>query len=419
MNSINKIQSAIVGVMMMMMGISVTGQHQTGSPYSMFGVGTINPGGDVAAMSMGGAGFALPSQNRINLLNPASLTGIDTLAFLMNAQLGGYMSRYGTSASTQNASDANFDAVSFAFRIKPWWGCAFGLNTYSHIGYTVSSTNDIHGSFSTYSNQYKGSGGVTRLQLSNGFRLAKGLSVGIETSLLWGQLVSTETSQFSSISGQDISNERTYHLSNFYFSGGLQYQLDIDTKNTLMLGLVANAKTTLATSYNQMIASSGGEQYVNKDDRAADYQLPVGGGLGFAYRYNNTWTLAVDGLFGQWSDVDKDMRYAKYTDSYGVNAGLEYAPQKNAFQSVFYRMKYRAGLFYRNTYLNISGNDIVERGFSAGISIPMRNVRNAIHLGYEYKLLGTQSAGLIQEQVNTVKIGMLLSETWFFKSKFE
>ena len=38
---------------------------------------------------------------------------------------------------------------------------------------------------------------------------------------------------------------------------------------------------------------------------------------------------------------------------------------------------------------------------------------------YEYKLLGTHNNGLIKEQVNTIKLGLLLSENWFYKSKFE
>ena len=406
-------------VMFVMCTQVLVAQHQTSSPYSMFGVGVVNQGGDVTSSAMGGVGIALPSQTRINTLNPASLSAIDSLTFLMDAQLVGFKSEYGTSSATQQTSDANFDAISFAFRVKPWWGCAFGMNSYSQTGYEFNTSSYILGSMSTYQTVYQGSGGLTRFNFSNGFRLFNGLSVGIDASYIWGQLVATETGDFTSISGESMINERTYHLNNFHLSGGLQYQLALGNNNRLFLGAVANTKTRLATGYNQAITGSGGTEYVNKDYRANDYELPAGWGAGVALNYHRSWTFAVDYRFSKWSDVANTMRYAKYTDSYGLNGGVEFAPQKNSYQSILNRMKYRAGAFYRDTYLKIKDNDIIERGFSLGLSVPLRQSKNAINIAYEYKLLGTHDNGLIKEQVNTIKLGLLLSENWFYKSKFE
>lgn len=391
--------------------------QNSSSPYSMFGLGSFDQAGDIKSAGMGGVGIALPSSHGPNSTNPASLTGLDSMLFYIDIQTKGNFANYSTSFKKQRTFDSNFDQISFALKAAKWWGTSFGISSLSQSNYSIWSEKYILGTQTKYDVLYEGEGGLSKAFWGNSWNIAKGLSAGLNISVVWGNLTSNETSTFTYLNGESISNIKTYHLNNFVWDAGLQYQFKLND-NQVSLGAVYQPKTTLLTDFSQEI--SGNSTYYTTDNSATNYQLPetFGAGIGLL-TLKNSLSVAADFNLERWSQASNPIKYAQLNDAYRVSAGIEYVPQKNSYVSLVNRIMYRAGAFMGDTYLSINGQTIKQKGFSAGIGVPLRQRRNYINISYQYSISGTKTAGLIQETNHAFKLGLSLSENWFFKSTFD
>lgn len=389
--------------------------QSTTSPYSMYGLGNFAPKGDIRASAMGGAGMALTPVSGLGNLNPASSAYLDSMLFFIDFQTKGNSTSYSTKSQTERAFDSSFDNLSFGFKAARWWGTGFGLASMSQTNYEISAQKFLLGEQSKYDVLYEGNGGLSKVYWTNGFRF-KNLSLGVNANYVWGNLESKETSTFSLINGETMVNTKTYHLNNLVWDLGLQYHLKLG-KNKLSIGATYQPKTTLLTSFTREI--TGNYTYYTDDRAATDYQLPesFGGGLGLTF--GKALTFAADFKLEKWSEAANPVKYASLNDATSLQAGVEYTPQSNQYRNVFNRMMYRAGVYMGDTYLTLQGNTIAQRGFSVGVGIPLHQRRNFINISYQYGITGTQSSGLIKETCQTIKLGLSLSENWFFKSTFD
>jgi len=385
----------------------------------MFGIGNINPPGDIRTAGMGNTGIALPSNNGLNSTNPASFTTLDSLTFYMNMQVQGLYTNFNSANKSQNSFDINFDQFSFGFKGASWWGCSVGLSPYSSVGYNITSPNDLIGTAYEYDVKYQGSGGLSRIYIDNAFRLFKGFSVGANVSYLWGNITRTETSYFDQINGETIINEKKYTAGNIMVEGGFQYGFNIGKKHTFYTGATYSPATKLSTNYAQSIESDGGTSYYTEEKDAVPYEIPMRYGAGIGYSFNKIFTLGMDYKYENWENVSTPVNYAQLNDSKLYSIGAEYAPNKNMYASLFNRMKYRAGFSAGDTYLTIADKNIKQIGFSAGLGIPLKQFRNYVNISYQYNHIGSSTGNMVEENQHTIKLGILLCETWFFKSKFE
>lgn len=405
--------SLLVGALMPCVGAAA---QSSGSPYSMFGLGNFNAKGDVRSYGMGGAGMALASENSLGNLNVASLTGLDSMLFFIDLQAKANYTQYSTSQMSESNTDSNFENISFGFKVAPYWGLTFGISSLSNTDYNIRYSNYILGTLSTYDILFQGKGGLSKIYWGNGWRLAKGLSVGLNLSYVWGSLSTYKTSTFSTINGESIENQTTYYLKNLVWDAGIQYQHQWNN-NSVSIGVTYQPKTSLLANYKQSIV--GNSTYFTDEGDVENYELPetIGGGIGF--NINKSITFAADYTLERWSNASNPIRYAGTNDAYSIKTGIEYAPQKNVYNSIFNRMHYRVGANMGDTYLKVNGTTISYKSISAGLGIPLRQKRNYINIGYQYTDVGTESAGLIKEASHTIKLGLSLSENWFFKSKFD
>jgi hypothetical protein len=406
-------------ILIVLLGINnivAKAQNNTNSPYSMFGLGLVNSSGDSRSFGMGGTGIAMPSQEGMNTLNPASLGSLDSLAFYINFQLKSDYSTISSSNQTASSFNTNFENMSFGFKANKWWGVGFGLTSFSNIGYSIITNEYLFGTDQKYNMLYEGAGGISDVYLTNSFRLTKNFSAGVDASFLWGSIISKETADYSNLNGTKITNTRTYHLNNIHLKYGLQYH-GLISSTAIFAGATYSRRTNLYTTYDQTIVYNKYELY-NKMEPTNDYLVPNKLGVGLGLAFKKSWTVAADYQFDNWDGLSRPYQNAKTKDAQKFSAGIEYAPYKNQFSSIFNRMKYRAGAFMNDTYLSINNYDLQEKGFSVGVSIPMRQLHNSISVSYQYKVIGTTSNGLLKETHNTIKIGFIWCEDWFSKSKF-
>nr|WP_321412426.1 hypothetical protein [uncultured Carboxylicivirga sp.] len=407
----------IFAICISLLSIPAFSQNNTASPYSMYGVGNIEYKGDVTNMGMGHTGLALPSSNYINTISAASLSKMDSLTMLFNLQAKASLSTFESSSQKQSNFNSNINGISMAFKVNPSWGMAITISPYSNVGYNIQSEKDMIGTNTTYPVTYTGEGGIYELGWSNGVELFKNFSLGLKSSLLWGNIDIIEKSEYPYILGQTIYNEHSYHVSNFNLEYSFQYYIPIH-KYTLSFGGNYMSETSLNTWFKQRVYTDGDYEYYSEKTNADNLFLPTSYGGGIALQKEQNWIVAFDYHKGDWSNINLANTTNKTRDTQQFNFGIQYSPQRNIHRSIFKRMQYRIGAFYADNYLKIKDVELSEKGITAGFTIPMKN-QSLLNFGYEYKVGGSLKNGLVKENFHSIKLGLTFNESWFRKSVFQ
>ena len=394
------------------------------SPYSRFGLGILSDQSLGVNRQMGGLGYAMHDMRYINLLNPASLTRVDTLTMLFDAGFSLQNVNFEENGKKINAHNGSFDYVAMAFRLRKGLGMSFGFLPYSNVGYSFSSKNininDNAGNNSSYTEGYNGTGGIYQPYIALGWAPIGNLSVGIMASYIYGDITHKVSTTFDDTNIRSRMRNYNIDLSSYKVDLGIQYDLELSKKSGLTLGLVyslghdlnANANLIEQTLQNGTIQSSDTTKI--KDG----FKLPHTMGLGAMYNRGN-WKFGADYTYQAWGASDF-FGESKGADRSKVSLGAEFSPNK-IYGNIFQKMTYRAGMYYAQPYTQVNGNDGCEEfGISAGISVPIinsHNNRSSLHISGQSIIIEPKSSGMISETYLRINIGITFNESWFNKMK--
>lgn len=410
---VQRIKTQYIFILLLILPFQLYSQTTYPSAYSSFGIGTISNGDAVKNKALGGSGVALKTNNFINTLNPASLTGIDSLNMLIDLGLTTSYIGYQTNEGDGNAFSGNLNNISLAFKSSPFSYTSFGISQVSSVSYNIDA--------SAYVDQieidkdYEGDGGVNEVYLSNAVSPFKNLSLGLKASYLFGYIQTSETYYSSYIGGSVIIDYDDY-VKQFTIEPGIQYSFKI--KNSEFgIGATYRPEVNFVTeSEINTYASSGASisEEIDEDDED-DYKMPetIRGGLSWN---NKGLTLAADYRFMQWSSVYYSASAAELKDSHRISGGAQYQNMNTTKASP---ILYQMGGYYEDSYIKVEGNVIIDYGINAGISIPMRNSRSYFNVGLNYGRRGTRGGDIITEKYYGMNLSLSIVEFWFMKSKFE
>ena len=116
------------------------GTYSGFSPYSIYGIGQLHPGGTSWNRGMGGVGIAARNRRFININNPASVTARDTLSFMTDF---GLMSKFSLfSEGDKQALNTTVNIDNFAISFPMWNHTAMmvGIHPLSDVGYKITSS---------------------------------------------------------------------------------------------------------------------------------------------------------------------------------------------------------------------------------------------------------------------------------------
>ncbi len=200
----------------------LTAQNTTNSPTSMFGLGELSTGEGGMYAGLGGAGIALRSTNFLNAANPASLTELTGQHFVIDAGIMGAYQSYTQTGATNHSVTGNLNNLSIGCKIRPHWYGAVFLAPVSSAGYAITLEQDVAGTTSsTVSSLFEGTGGLSKMGISNAFLFGKRLSVGINISYVTGTITQSEMQGSAT---EEISSYK--HA--FYADLGIQYKWNLD-----------------------------------------------------------------------------------------------------------------------------------------------------------------------------------------------
>lgn len=418
-NTGKKALSTLLLASALICGTEATAQNSTSSPYSRYGIGVLNQKEDVAAAALGHSGIALAPSEWLNISNPAGINNLDSLSFYFNINLKGFYAREQAGYEKASIYSANIDGISLGFRGRKWLAFAIGYQPFSSVGYRIDEMKKIVGSGEEYLIEYKGSGGLSQAYFNAALTLFKHWSIGGNFSVLWGTIEKLETSYFSNaIGGEDIYNQRKYQANNIYWEVGTQFDFNIG-ENNFRFGATYAPEIWLHTSYDQIVYNDVSRELFTDDSTPDRFRVPRMYGAGFTFT-RKKFLGTVECKISEWGNIT-DTKFrdkAVFRDTYTVSGGVQYSPGKPG-DPFYKRMRYRVGYFYGRDYIDLQELDLKQSGFTMGLTVPIGNSMNGITISYEHQKRGNQSKGMIEERVNTIKLGFNIREIWFMKRKFD
>lgn len=432
----------LVLVFIAVFAIQSYGQKGTASPYSFYGIGSLNFKGTVENRSMGGLSIYTDSIH-VNLRNPASYGG-ENLAMWGNEGRPIKFSIGGTYNSTNLKSDTSkgsttSSTMSYLALAIPIGKLGFGVGImpYTSVGYKLESLNDD----GNLENRFQGEGGVNKVFLGVGYQLTKGLSVGANFYYDFGNIQnSTIAFQYDDgipIQRQSRENNRS-DVSGVSFNLGVTYKVKLNDRLELVSGLTYTPESSLDSNNERSFStinynvSTGQEFPLNTIDENlealgladTDLILPSKLSFGLGIGQVRSWFLGAEYVTvktSSFSNILYSSADTSYEDASKISLGGFFIPQYNSFSSFLKRSVYRAGARYEKTGLVINNESINEFGISFGVGLPVGEARllSNANFGFEIGKRGTTNSNLIQEDFINFQISLSLNDRWFQKRRFQ
>jgi hypothetical protein len=416
MNRIKTTSSAFF-VLVFLIPFLSTGQNNTSSPYSKFGIGDLSSVGYGRNLALGGTGFGIRDLNLLNLKNPASLTAIDSMNFLFEMGVHGMMTLSSSVDHNETYWDGNLSHIAMGHRYTNWLMGAYGLMPYSNIGYHMVTTKSLEGEEGFLYTDWQGTGGINKLFYSLGLKISKNFSLGGEIAYYYGPISESRTTR-----ALVQYNNPTLYYSNtryqgFSYKGAFQFSADLDKKGTsINLGGTFSPGEKLWGKSEILIQQQYGDAGIDSmhysEGRATPIYMPMNYGAGLAFTLKGKYMLAADYEVSNWDAVNQDQTYVNQTI---YSLGFERLPQNKL--KYFDRCAFRAGFRYDTGYLNTKGYNIDDMRFSLGIGLPIQKSASMLNITLEAGQRGTTHMGLIRERYTKMTVAFSFQDYWFVKRK--
>lgn len=402
------------------------------SPYSIFGVGDMAHQGSAYNQSMAGVGVALRSNRFINIVNPASVTARDSLAFMADYSMYGDNKVFsqGGVKSVNNVFNINDLVLSF-----PLWdhsAMMVGITPYSSTGFS-SSFSYPDGNIGTISFSADGSGSLYKGFAAAGVTLFKRLSLGAEFDCYFGSVTKTYNTSISDKSYNSIQNSTTLQASALGGKFGLQYEQPIGQKVTLALGATYSTGADLKGYYTDERYSVGSVSadtlYYKSDTLGLTRKAKIASELavGVSFKYADKLMVAFDYSRSDWANtgIENISGFSKTSSPFetclseSYRLGMEFVPNRNDIRYYFNRVAYRAGAYYKKDYFTCNGQQINSMGLTFGVTLPVFRWYNGLTLGFELGQRGALREQLVRERYFNFSIGVNIFDIWFQKPRYE
>ncbi|NLK15125.1 MAG: hypothetical protein GX311_01870 [Bacteroidales bacterium] len=406
---------------------SVLSQIQTESPYSKLGFGLMENEGNIVNSGMGGSSVTLYKRNALNISNPAAISSIDTLSFVMEFGIKSNFSHLSATGLSKNSFSSNLNYFAFGFRGSKRWSASLGLMPISSRGYEIVDRKTIAG-VGNEEKYYIGSGGINKLYLINSFDIFKDFSVGVSAEYLFGKLEETNTLMFPELmSASHLQEGLKQQISDFNVSFGLHYRLDKTEQERYDFGLSFTPKSKIKGKETYLKGITNGENIWSADDnvfsdtmifyndKTVQIEKPMSFTVGLGKTSLNEYSASIDYTFANWLSTN----FENTKNSHRLALGYSFIPQWNSAVSYAKRSTYRFGAFLESTNISISDTEILNFGIAAGVGLPIRRGLYNVDIDLQLGQMGTNKNDQIKDHYIRLNLKLRFSEMWFYKPKYD
>ena len=384
---------------------------QESSPYSYFGIGTMNNVDNARNIALGNTGIALESPDYINSKNPASITtiGMQNVIFDVSGLL-----KSNTISSNQGKDgriNGNFTNIGLAMRISNRFSLGASVQPSTSTEYKFVSTIPVEGTSGTYPITYEGSGGITNLGVTLGYKIDKNWSIGGKVKNNFGTIIRKEIITTNS----ELEISRNIRYTGFSYGLGTQFNKYFQKERLqLTLGAIVNFKSKLNAKGEAVYTEN--RDYNNSITTkltSKDSTLPLEMGVGVSILKNDRYRFSFDFTQSNWNEVKNTVTNEKYYRQQVYGLGFELLPQRKNSQILSENLIYRIGLNYDTGYFKVNNREINKMEVMVGLGIPMNKI--ILNLGYGYGKRGVFTNAAIKENYHSLNLSIDFLDKWFTK----
>lgn len=407
-------------------------QNLSTSPYSRFGIGDMVNRSTGRSQSMGGLSCGLRSGTSLNLLNPASLSGIgitdnDTLSFVFEVAGFNKVTHFATTDLEKTVNNMGFSYLAMGFPVTKWWKASVGILPISNVGYSMTAT-EAHPVMGNINYNFQGSGGISQFFISSSISPAPFLSLGGTFSYVFGPIshsrsivIPADSLYFSTKSIQ------TAIIGDININYGAQ--INIPFKNDFFAtigGTFQGTANLKANSRTTVIAFGTGLTdtllYTENPDNSVI--LPMGWASGFTVGKKNKFTAGFDYRTQNWAESEFLGTKDSMANSREYIVGVEFIPNAFSLTRYLQRVRYRAGFRYAESFLQLRGSQLTDVGITFGAGFPIldrnrRGTQSSLNIILELGRRGTVKNDLIKETFGSLTLQLSLHDYWFLKPKYD
>ena len=434
---------------------------QENSPYSRYGMGDVVPSQNIVSRSMGGvtAGFIdsvgfipynvlngklnFPSSS-INLSNPASLGSLNTTIFDIGGEVDRRTLKNNNAPQKYTATNTLISYLQLGFPVTPkkmlakgnYVNIAFGLRPVTRINYKIQADKNLIG-IDSVNTLYEGTGGISQANFSTGIKI-KNFSFGASTGYAFGNRQnSTKLSlkNSDSVRYMQSNTQADARFGGFFLTLGAQYGIRLKNNNVLRFGVFTNLQQNLKAkrdNINETFVYDNNGSTVSIDtvtysvDQKGTIILPATYTAGFTYTTKH-WIIGADVDYAQWSKYRYFGAKDAVKNNSTVHIGAQYFPaDPNTLSSKYWRfVKYRAGIYFGNDYVQLNNANRSDYGLTLGASLPLTSFQRmrvgefvTLNTGLEFGQHGNKQSQSLREGIFRVNFGISMSASWFQKNKY-
>ena len=432
-------RAALVAILALCAAFSAHGQAVgVYTPYSIYGVGDLSQPGTAYNKSMGGIGVALRNNTVINVMNPASVTARDSLAFMTDFSLynDNKIFKQGGIKSASNTVNINDLVMSFPL----WHNMAMmvGIMPFSDTGFNYGfeyADPDLIGRTGNITYSANGSGSIYKAFAAVGVMFFKRVSLGAQWNYHFGNIEKTYYTTFNDASYNSIKNSTSAKLTAHSFKFGLQYEQPVSARFAIGIGATYSTQAKIGGTMESNRFSAGTAasdtlfhklDYLGKD---AIVTIPSELAVGITFKNSGKWLAEFDYSRADWSrsgmDAARGFSANKIFSASVAEAfrfGFEIIPNRNDVRSYMMTAAYRIGAYHKNEYYLLDGKKVASTGITLGITFPVylanlgRN--NGITLGIDFGQRGSLTGEMIRERYINFSVGFNFFDIWFRKTQY-
>ena len=423
------------------MCLSVNSQNNTSSPYSFYGIGSLDFKGTSESRAMGGVSVYNDSIH-MNFRNPASYTGKNMFSFNNEGRLVKFTVGLGhsetdlkTSTNSSETTNTSFEYLGLNVPMGKKFGFGFGLIPYSSVGYKLQSSNLDN----QLQYKYSGNGGLNKAFLGFAYQLSDNIAIGFDAKYNFGNIQNSALEYLYDDESLPLDyqarEQNRSDLSGVNFNFGLTFRGGLTENLELHASLTHSPDYNLSSRNSRTFASvviNPNTQIefpvneINIDLESlgldkTDLTMPSITSFGLGISKPKKWFLGAEYTSITSSVFSNDLiniENSEFEDSSKISFGGFYIPDYASFSKFWNRVVYRAGFYSEKTGLVINNESINEFGISFGLGIPAGGLFSNVNTTVEFGKRGTTNENLVEENFINFQLSLSLNDRWFIKRKY-
>lgn len=402
--------------------------YRSGSTYSYYGLGMPNDYRAPNASGMNVIGTSVFDTRISSTANPAMLGTNRYTNINGGFNITGYEMSDEVSSASQTHIESSQLQMSFPV-LRDRLGVSASILPETSYNFTTTGQDSLaagespSGSLLNYETETDATGGLNRIEIGAGYRVAPRTYIGIAPAFYFGTLTQRVDLDFDDDDFESVNFSRnTSHTGWGGRVGLLQIMPGVfNPTDILSVGVSASMPVSLDAERRFETELDDGENVQlpeSEENRTVEYPLDVS--VGLTYVLSDNFKVSSDVLYQNWANFEpfEAQENVTYKDRFRTGLGAEisgYNP--NTPPSFFRDLIYRAGVSYDTGSMEINDNSISTYRASVGIGIPTSDRSSSLNINFDYGVRGTQADGLIQEEIFELRVSFNLSELMFFRPR--